>query len=779
MSLDTLMFEILLTRIFSVTLWYHFAFMAISIAMFGMTVGALLVYLSPALFPRGSESRLLGTTSLFFALTVVFAVFYHVRVMPGHTDLSHLFLTFSVMALPFVCSGVCVCLVLTRFTSQVAGLYAIDLTGAALGCLLVIPVLWLVDGVSAVFIVALIAGAAAISFLGGENHSLRRMAMGLCAALALLVVVGAFLSYRQTPLLRITQAKGMEQATPIFEKWNSYSRIAIKPSGPETPKAWSLSTAYAESLEVANLWLNIDAAAGTPLVEFKGDFGPVEYLRYDLTNFVHHLRQDASLMIVGSGGGRDILTAKLFGQRKIVAVEMNADIIDVMTNRFGEFTGHLDRDPRVTVVNDEARSFLARQSETFDIIQITFVDTWAATAAGAFVLAENSLYTREAWKLFLERLSENGILTISRGPHLAELYRLVSLARSALAEFGVDRPEDHIAVVANPQARRPPSWGPMVALLLSRQPYSADEIARIEKLADEMDFDVMLVPGKADDANLSAIASGEDLSQVSQRIGLDIRPPTDDRPFFFNMLPIGSWFSPPNTSLDYTANLKAVSVLMNLLIIVFALTSACIALPLVVVAGFKRVRGAWPFVLFFASIGFGFMLVEISMMQRLIIYLGHPIYGLVVILFVLLVAGGVGSFLSGKVDDRVLRTGGLQRLAMLVLMLAIAGLLVPLAIRVFDSAPMPARIMISAAPLAAMGVFMGMAFPLGIRVASANHSGLTPWLWGINGATSVCASVLAVAIALTFGISAGFWTGFGFYFVALVAYATISRAQAA
>jgi hypothetical protein len=451
-TLATLVFEILLTRIFSITLWYHFAFMAISVAMFGITVGALVVHLRPGWFPPEKLQQRLGESALCFGLLMVVSILAHLLCPFDRPGLQWLLLgiNFLIVALPFVCSGVCVCLVLSRYPVQVNGLYAADLAGAAMGCLTVFVLLRVIDGVAATFAAALLACLGAVAFARQGGLCVR--AALACVVLAALTGAQGVLARQQHPLLRLTSAKGGTDATSVYECWNSFSRLTVIP-GSQGPAAWSLSPAYRGDIQVRHHWLQIDSCAGTPFVEFDGDLTKVDYLKYDVANFVHHIRPGGSHCIIGTGGGRDVLTGLMFGKDRIVGVEVNEDILDLANHRFGDFTGHLDRDPRVQLVNDEARSYLASVRDHFDVLQITFVDTWAATAAGAFTLTENSLYTREAWGVFLDRLAPRGVLAVSRGFHekdqMYELYRLTALARAALLDRGAASPLDHLVMVRN------------------------------------------------------------------------------------------------------------------------------------------------------------------------------------------------------------------------------------------------------------------------------------------------------------------------------------------
>src|SRR5574341_571708 len=414
-ALATVMFEVLLTRIFSLTLWYHFAFMAISIAMLGLTLGALLVFLHPGWWPEPTLPRAMGVCALLLAICMAVAIFAHITAyMPlPQIALLPMVLTFLVATVPFVFSGIFVCLALTRFPSRIGKLYAVDLAGAATGCLAVIAALRWLDGVGAVLACASLAAAAAIYLLGGLRKG---VAVGVTLALAGTALwTGVHLAQNDIAAFKIQHIKGREEPEIEYERWNSFSRIAVLKPTQDDVLAWNLSTEFKEKPDIVSRYLRIDGHAGTQLIGFDGDLGKVEFLRWDLPNFVQHLRPHGRVAVVGAGGARDVLTARLFGQKRVVAVEINRDIMRVVNERFGDFTGHLERTPGVTFVNDEARSYLARTKERFDIVVITFVDTFAATAAGAYALTENSLYTVEGWNVFLDRLDDDGLLAVSRG----------------------------------------------------------------------------------------------------------------------------------------------------------------------------------------------------------------------------------------------------------------------------------------------------------------------------------------------------------------------------
>ncbi len=332
---------------------------------------------------------------------------------------------------------------------------------------------------------------------------------------------------------------------PWYEKWNTFSRIVVRgnPAAPGgIPGGWGMSRRFQPGEKVRQLLLTIDSGAGTALTGFDGDLSPLEHLKYDVTNSAHALKKNADVLVIGVGGGRDLLAALAFEQKSVLGVELNGNILRTLTGRFGDFTGHLERNPKVRLVNDEARNYISKTNEHFDIIQASMIDTWAATTAGAFVLAENSLYTSEAWTNFLNHLKPHGLLTMSRwytGDRPAEVYRLVTLARESLGRIGVKEPRKHIAIIAFNESRGPGVAG-VATILVSRDPFSERDVESLEGFARRLDFQVLLSPRAALDPTLERLAgaSAPELRAILDAFPLDISAPTDDRPFFFQMLRI-------------------------------------------------------------------------------------------------------------------------------------------------------------------------------------------------------------------------------------------------
>ena len=783
-ALATLMYEILLTRIFSVTMLYHFAFVALSVAMFGMTVGALLVYLLPRVFTRERLHWWLTAASIAFPIAMLLSFLTELsvpfRIHPSIVALYAIVFTYAVIAVPFVVSGIVVCLSLTGFPSRVSRLYAADLAGAALGCVLLIPVLDYSDGPTAVLWVSWLASLGAVSFAWRAPRGARVAAIALSVILLAFAAGHTVLVWKHFPIFRILYIKGSFEARPLYEKWNSYSRVRVNGDQEAlvTPTGWGLSRTLPEDLRVRQLQMDIDVVAGTVMTGYDGTPGSVPHLGYDVTNLAYAVRPGPDVLVIGAGGGRDVLSALVLGARSVVAVEINKDILATVNGRFGDFTGHLDRDERVRFVNDEARSYIARSRDKYGLIQISLIDTWAATAAGAFVLSENSLYTAEAWQNFMRHLTPDGMLSVSRWYYRdspAEVYRTLTLAVDALKAMGVETPRAHIAVVRNMTiANRPETPDGVGTLLVSARPFTEAELATLDRRSADLGFEVMFSPAVSRDPLFEEL-TGPSADAAIDAYALRINPPTDNSPFFFNMLRLRDLLRLDLLeSGKQSNNLKAVATLGVLLGTVTLLTALCIVVPLWT----RRAdaRGASALLSFFIAIGLGFMLIETSQMQRLIIALGHPTYALSVVLFGLLLSSGLGSYLTSGVAVERAREAGLTRLLMLVVVLAAFGAVTPAVVRATEAASTPVRVLAALALLFPAGLMMGMAFPLGMKLASSRAAALTPWLWGLNGAASVFASVLSVCIALTWSISAAFWTGWAVY---VFAYLAFRRAAAA
>ncbi|MDX1919791.1 MAG: hypothetical protein SFU25_03540 [Candidatus Caenarcaniphilales bacterium] len=769
-ALATLMYETLLTRIFSVTMYYHFAFLAISVAMFGMSFGASIVYVFNKFFKQEDTLKSLVLFSGLFSLSVVPSLLFHIN-FPQALDQGFWSLTSTYLAisLPFIFSGVVICLSLTRFPQRVGKIYAADLIGASFGCLAIIFIYKFTNGIGAVICASLVAGIGALIYAFGQS----RKSVTAFAILSILVATGFLISQAKgdyNSVFRLKWSKGHQEPPAIYEKWNSFSRIRVMgdPDKEQYLPESYISAEYPGKDSAKFLALDIDSGAATPLFNFDGDFNKVEFLKYDISNFAHHLKPNAKVLAIGVGGGKDVLSALLFKQKSVTGVELNQNIYNSTFKIFGDYTGHLDKYPNVKIVNDEARSYVSSSKDKFNIIQVSLIDTWAASSAGAFALSENSLYTVDAWTTFIKHLEPDGYISYSRwffNENPVEVYRLLSLAIQSLEQAGIKEPRKHILIYNNPINRR---WvlkdHGLATLVLSKKTLNQEILNKAEQTAFEHGFQAILTPTYSKDKTFSQIAEGwETRQEIVKNFAFNISAPSDNKPFFFQMIKFKDAF---NTKLlrqgMNSINVVAVATLGKLLVAVTLLSLAFILLPAWLSSEKKLIVKLWPISAYFGLIGLGFMLIEVSLLQRLSIFLGHPTYSLIVVLFTLLLSCGLGSHLCQQYilkSENLEATNYKKVLLSIFAAVSVLGILSSLMFSAIASYPSWAKIACSICVLFPLGLSLGLAFPVGIKLASKEGSNLLPWFWGINGATSVLGSVLAVVLALSFGINFVYLSG--------------------
>lgn len=779
-SMAVLTLEIVFTRIFSVLMWYHFAFMVISLAMLGSGAAGVWLYLGDRRFPRKQINQQLALLSLLFALGTIASFYLYLQIpfefkvitRDGLTlgTVGWLTLIYLVLSIPFLLGGATIALAVSRFNQLAGRVYAYDLVGAGLGCLLSILLLTRLGAASAVLFVGLLAAVA--SFLFTLEGTTRRWVA--VSGVGLLLCAAVLLSNLSLGWLQVRNRGGYDARNPIvYEQWNALSRITVY-EDPYwlQPFGWGLSTTY-QGPDPGHLMLLIDANAGTPIQRWDGSKEMVDFLRYDLPAIAYNILPDAHPFIIGTGGGRDLLTALLFDARQISGAELNPAIVDAAGREFAEYAGHVYQQPNVNVTIEDARTYLARTTEQFDLIQASLIDTWAAGASGAFSLSENGLYTREAFELYYGRLTPRGMVSYSRWYFIAdptETLRMVALGLDSWQRLGVENPADHLVVIANFAQNRSADKG-LATMLLKKTPFTPQEVQTLVEVSETMDFVVLHAPGYSAAPNpVAQMVADADLVGLIATYPLDITITTDDRPFFFNFTRFGDLgseellFNPA-----YRSSAEGNYALLAVLGISTVLALLFIVLPLALRRGRQLSLGDnWPFLLYYAAIGVGFMLVLVPSIQRLAVYLGSPTYSLAIVLFTVLVGSGIGSLTTGRVADE--GVAARQRIAILSLM-AVVGfqlLLLPYLLRWTQPWPFLLRVALVIVVIFPAGFFMGQPFPLGIKWIGRRREAILPWLWAINGVASVIGSTLATLIGLAYGFRAVSLVGVACYAAALL-----------
>ena len=767
-SAALLMTELALTRIFSVTMYYHFAFLAISIALFGLSASGVAVYLARRRLASIDSHLLLSAVSLTHALATLVSLSCLVRIRVGlnysPANLWLMLTIYGLAALPFFTGGSVMSIAFSRMASRINVLYAADLIGAATGCLVLIPLLNWLGAPGVVMTAAALSTAAAIAFAPAENR--RRFA----AMAIVLIGTASVAQLAGAAPFDVVDTKGHVGDRILFSKWNSFSRVAVydRPHGD-----WSLSPTFTGT-RAPSLFMDIDSAASTPILKGSGHVGDAAYLRYELTAVGYHLVERPggfTALVIGPGGGRDLLSALVFGASHVDGVEINPIIArDVMLDRFREYSGGVYANPRVSIHVDDGRNFVRRSSSKYDVIQASLVDTWAATAAGAYTLTENSLYTKEAFGEYVDHLTDNGLLTITRW--VFDGLRLVSLAQDACAERGLDA-ATRLAIVR---------YDRVATFLLKKQPFTPAEVARLRDVSAQLGFEILYAPGlppaneaasdpiemqrtgtSAEDYRRLILAS--DRQQFLSSYPLDESSTTDDRPFFFHTTRLRDQMQVAfGRSMLFGNGLSALMTLMAIsamLVILFVIG------PLLV--GGERPGPGWgAWLAYFGALGAGFMLLEVALLQRFVLLLGHPVYALTVTLFSLLLGTGVGALVSRRIDLARVRDLTVRALIGVAIVAAAAAFGLARLVDIGIPWTLPARIAFAVALIAPVGVLLGMPLPGGMRLVAAGRAEIIAWGWGINGAFSVVGATLAVFIAMNWGFSVTLMSAAAVYAVAAV-----------
>lgn len=764
-TLSTLLLETLDARLLSVLTWYHLSFFAVSLAMLGMAAGAVYVFLHPDRYTPERAPRALATTAWWFACSIPLShvVTLSVPFLPltnaSLMEVASVAVSTMVLAVPFALSGVVVTLALTRCGGPIGRLYAFDLLGAAAGCAAVVPLLQWTNVSSAIFF----AGAAAALGAAGFSGFARAPGVRRAVALALVLTSLAAVNTGSHEWLKILYPKNRQlwltNSLNAITRWNNHSYVLVQRPAEEAAFMWGPGRG-AEQFRSTIAWLAIDGDAGTPITRWNGDVSALEWVSYDVTALPYVIRH-GDVAIIGVGGGRDVLSALWGRSRSVVAIDVNGIMIDLLTGSHRTFAGIADR-PEVTLRHDDGRAYLTRTSQQFDVIQMSLVDTWAATGAGAFTLSENGLYTLDAWRVFLNRLKPGGVLSVSRWfdpANASETSRLVGLGVAALLERGVARPSDHLLLTIR---------GRVATLMVSSTPFTDDDRAHVTDIATARDFTVALAPWRpAGEGTLDRIGHSTTTAALAAATAdplYDYTPPTDRRPYYFNMLRPRALFAkigmPQEGALG--GNLRATKMLLTLLAVCTALVTLIVVVPLVRAGWPPLPRGRFAITMvYFSTIGFAYMLIQIGLLQRFSIYIGHPTYTLAIVLFSMLLFTGLGSFLSGR---WTFTTPQRVRWVPIVIaaMLAITALTLPVVLASTVTSGLLLRtlwVLAFAAPLSTM---LGFCFPIGVRLVERTPS-IIAWAWGLNGAFGVLASIAGVAISMWVEIDANFWVAAGLY----------------
>src|SRR6478609_3591138 len=758
-SLSSLLLELALTRLFSVVLFYHFAFFAISVALLGLGSGGVFAHIRQEWLARFSM-RTLGAwlcllNSIFILCSVEVVLHTPVSLEVTGRNFGKLTIIYLAAAVPFFLTGLLFSVLFARSSAQIPQLYGADLAGGATACLAVVPLLNFIGAPNALLLASACMAVAAA--LWADQIKMRRVAYALATFFVLLIAANY-----SGKIIDVIYAKGVYRDPKWVEysRWNAISRIEVDTHlGGRYVVIDADATTAIMNVDPARWAQNGSATPTDTGLPSTSGFNWKKSLMSAAPSVANVLRPRGDFAIIGPGGGVDVMRAVANGSPSVTGIEINPTIANnVMRGRYADYSFHLYDQPQVHIHVQDGRSYIRNSREKYDVVQMTLVDTWASTAAGAFALSENNLYTIEAFREYFDHLKPDGMIAITRWEFKQprEALRVVSQGIEALHQVGVADPRQHFVVIADGGLDED---GRPVLVLAKKSPFTPAEYAAVANHVRENPNLFWLNP-TTEFAGLQSLppAAGafrsliesNDPARFAQGYAYNVAPVSDSAPFFFFTLKtrhvIENIMAGTGHGMDWRINLGVV-VLGMLLIISILAVFAFLILPLALHRHRRNTpRTGIVALLYFITVGFGFILVEISLIQRFVLFLGHPTYALTVVVFLLLLSSGAGS-----VAARHRITNGAKVLPLLGLISAfIVGnvVVLPWLLSAAVGLPFAIKLLISALVLAPLGFLMGMPFPTGLRLVKT-----VEWAWALNAAASVLGSVMAMIIAIHFGLT--------------------------
>jgi hypothetical protein len=736
-SLSGIVLEVAITRIFSAAIWYHYAFVAVSISLASLGASGLAVQG----FSKKFGGNWNGNLAVYSAWVIVAFTPVSLFVMHSLTSqVSYLPLYILLFSVPFFFVGMIISSAFNAFSAIANKLYAADLVGASLGAIVVVLFLVLFGGEGASLFVGIIAGASAILFSLAAKSTKRMIAsLGFTAFAISLLLINVL-----TQMFAIPTDPTALKDLPIYLKqhpeariaktqWNSFSRIDVVEGGKGD-----------EGL-VAKIF--IDGGAGTNVIQWDGNVRS----RQGLTTWMHYLpyrlMPDPKVLVIGSGGGRDVVAALVSGSKDVTSVEINPIIYQTVKD-YGALAGNVYSHKYVNAYNEEGRSFITRSTDKYDIIYIPFVDTWASVSSGGLSVSENFIYTKEAFDQYYNHLTDRGVVVTVRW--LIDTPRFVSTYTTLLEQKGIPQNEvyKHLIVVTADNYNSDPS-GTMV--IFSKAPFSDSEIAFLSSSVAKYGYKPILIPGQVMRQPYADLLSGTvGLDKFYNSFSAKAFPVSDDSPYFLS-------YEKPYPQIIQTLLNWSEYIVAAFVIVPFAWIWRQRS------KGGVHVATILPY---FAALGMGFILIELALMQKLILLLGNPTMTFVILLFTLLAAGGSGSLASSRIVK-----GSSKNLSFVILGIAAVGSLyaaiLPSITYSVIAQPFEVKAAVSVAILSPIGFLMGMPLPTGMRMLKNHRPEYVPWMWAVNGAFSVLGAVISVVLAITLGSSYALILGILIYLIGL------------
>ncbi|MDP1772365.1 MAG: SAM-dependent methyltransferase [Methylobacter sp.] len=788
-SASSLAYEVLLMRLFSIIQWHHFAYMMISLALLGYGVSGVFLALNRdrlvRLFPIAIMANML-LFSLFAPACFLLAQqipFNPAEMLWSPVQPLYLCSIYLVLTVPFFFAANVIGLSLYHYKNQISSIYAADLFGAGLGSVAVILLLFIVfpEQILAVLMLSGILATLLVSsfaFCGQPGNTKHWAIASVIIGLAIIFTPPGWITLKVSPYKTQNQVLQIP-GTKIIDRYSSPLGLISVVKSEMTPLRHAPGLSLNATTEPPEqLAVFTDADNITAITRYNGKPETLGYLDQTTSALPYHLKQLSDILILGAGTGSDVLQATFHAIKHIDAVELNPQVIDLVQRNYADFAGYLYSNPHVNVHVDEARSYLATTDKTYDLINISLLDAFGASAAGLYSMAENYLYTEQAIQEYLRHVSPDGYLSITRWIKVPprDEPKLLATVINALKKTGVRQPGLQMVMIRGWQTS---------TLIVKNGALSDDEIARLKQFCDELSFDPVYYPGISEsEVNRFNIQHQPYLYQAATALLGDnsqafiddykfhIEPATDDRPYLFHFFKwrtlheILSLLGSGGNFLLESGYLLLIVALLQAIVASLAL----IALPLWL---WKAKLGIEPesgshlhMLVYFFCLGLAFLFIEIGFIQKFILILHHPLYAITVVLSTFLLTAGAGSYFSTQLSCRTEKSAFLLPMAAIALLSiayslgfeSIAGFLL--------KTGNLSRYLLSIVLIAPLGFFMGMPFPMALTKISQTTPALIPWAWGINGCASVISAILATLIAMQFGFTVLIFMAVALYGVA-------------
>jgi len=772
-SLCSLAYEILLMRLFSIIQWHHFAYMIISLALLGYGISGTVVgiaqrhVLAKFRLVYFSCLFLFGLSSIVCFLVAQSIPFNAEEIFWDSWQAIYLLLIFLLLALPFFFAATAICVTFLRYPELVSRIYAVDLFGAGAGSLVVILLLYVVFPLPALVIISLLGMLAAfISCFELNLINKKWLLSGISLTMIVIALMPIFSTLNISPYKSLNKILTINGTKIITQLSSPLGLISVVASDTVPFRHVPGLSFHANQEPLNQLAVFTDADNMTVITEKPDRLDQLAYLDQTSSAFPYHLRSLSKVLIIGAGGGTDILQANYHKIPAIDAVELNPQLIELVDHHFKKYTGELYQQKNITLHQGDARDFLTRTKQHYDLIQLALIDAFNASTSGLYALNESYLYTIEAFQLYLQHLKKDGYLAITRWIKIPprDTLKIFVTAIDALKQSGIHSPGQQLLLIR--------SWQTST-IIIKNGVFNAEEINQARLFCEQRSFDIVYAPGGfSSETNqynqlnqpvfYSATQSllSEKRASFLEHYKFNLIPATDDRPYFHQFF---KWSTLAEMlQLRHKGGISLLESGYIIFIVTLAIATLSSVILILAPFGFFRTQTAKnnrkikrvTVIFYFLAIGLAFLFIEIAFLQKFILFLHHPIYSVAATLTAFLVFAGIGSYWSGSLAKLHLRQKTLKVSVLAIVLISLSYLLLlPHLFDFLTSVPIAIKILLTILLIAPLAFFMGMPLPLAIASLSQHEQSLIPWAWGINGCASVISTVLATLLAIHLGFT--------------------------